>query len=57
VVAGEAYVGDERVDRGDYALIGRGDDMPEVSSDAGVTLFLRVTDRKAGTERPGDRGR
>lgn len=43
VVAGEAYFGDERADRGDYAVFARGDDLPEVSSDSGATVFLRLT--------------
>lgn len=46
VVAGEAYVGDERVGRGDYALIDCDDEVPELSTDGGATLFLRLSDAR-----------
>ena len=43
VVAGEAYFGYERADRGDYAMFGCEDGVPEVSSDSGATVFVRFS--------------
>lgn len=52
VVSGDAYVGDEHVARGDYAWIDGGQVAPEIFSDSGATMFLRLTDALPMTGRP-----
>lgn len=48
VVRGEAYFGDERVGPGDYETFSSRDLAPEMGSDTGAMLFLRLAARSPG---------
>jgi len=48
IVRGEAYFGDERASVGDYETFSYNDRAPELCSDTGATLFLRVAHPSAG---------